>query len=103
VKKSVTFVLVFLLALGARAEASAPAAYKKCRNCHGTPGGGGTKAAPDLAESELSFEQFRNQALNGSEWEGKPPKNWKYRWKKMPPQVGLSDSDLKALYEYIKR
>lgn len=79
-----------------------PVSYRKCVTCHGEPGGGGTMAAPDLAGMELDFGQFKKQLLKGSDWEGKPPKKWKYRWKKMPPQVGLSEEQIRALFEYIK-
>lgn len=58
--------------------------------------------APDLAETEYDLGQFKKQLLSGSDWEGKPPGKWKYRWKKMPPQVGLSEKQIKALFEYIK-
>jgi mono/diheme cytochrome c family protein len=84
------------------AWAGAPPAFEKCVKCHGPLGDGGTKAAPDLAATGLTFEQFKLQIKKGSMWKGRHMKNPRYRWKKMPRQVNLSDADIESLYHYIR-
>ncbi|MBI4667508.1 MAG: hypothetical protein HY751_13990 [Nitrospinae bacterium] len=81
--------------------ADAPAVYAMCRNCHNYPGSIGPRSAPDLSESTYTLDQFRNQLMNGSKWPGKPPKKQKYRWKEMPPQIGLAEKQIVELYGYI--
>lgn len=78
-----------------------PKIYQKCYKCHGAPGDGGTKQAPDLAASKLDYVQFKKQVKEGSTWKGKPKRKWKYRHKKMPAQLGLTKIELQQLYVYI--
>lgn len=86
---------------GQRGLPGAPTAYKKCRVCHGAPGEGGTRHAPDLAESRMTPEQFRTQVAKGSKWDGKPPKIPAYKYKKMPAQIGVSDADVERIYNFV--
>ncbi len=78
-----------------------PKAYKRCAKCHGEPGAGGTRAAPDLKISEYSLAQFKMQVQNGSNWEGRPPKKQQYRKKKMPAQRTVKEEDIETIYKYI--
>lgn len=84
-----------------RSVPGAPAAYKKCRTCHGVPGGGGTPHAPDLAEPRLTLDQFKTQVAKGSRWDGKPPKIPEYKYKKMPAQIGVSEADVERIYNFV--
>lgn len=79
----------------------APSAYKKCKVCHGNPGEGGTRHAPDLAASGMTLKQFKTQVAKGSRWDGKPPKNPEYRYKKMPAQIGVSETDVERIYNFV--
>lgn len=100
-----TFVVtVFSLVLlaGPALAGDAPAAYKKCKVCHGDVGADKGKVGPDLAKSGMSLEQFTNQVKSGSKWDGKPAPIAGYEKKKMPAQKGLSDGDIKALYDYVQ-
>lgn len=89
------------IAMATPSFANAPAAFQKCVKCHGKPGGGGTRAAPDLAESKLNHEQFIKQIKKGSRWKTRDMKHPRYRWKKMPAQRNLSDEQVELLYKYI--
>lgn len=99
---AMTLLLVFSTAGYAAAMDAQKLYEKRCKNCHGSPGWGGTRTAPDLADTKLTFEQFEKQIKYGSNWEGKPPKRRRYRYKKMPPQLNLSESEMKSLYSYIR-
>lgn len=99
--KGISFLLVALFASVAPAWAEAPAVFKKCVKCHGQLGKGFTRAAPDLAESHLTPEQFTKQIRKGSKWKTRDMKHPRYRWKKMPSQRNLSDEEIKRLYKYI--
>ncbi|MGK7346643.1 MAG: c-type cytochrome [Candidatus Nitrospinota bacterium M3_3B_026] len=94
----------FSLALmaGAALAGDAPAAYKKCKTCHGDVGAGKGKIGPDLVKSSMSLEQFTNQVKKGSKWDGKPAPIAGFEKKKMPPQKKLSDEDIKTLYDYVQ-
>jgi len=101
--KAVMAALVSLALLAAPAMAAdMPKAFKKCKVCHGIPGTGKGKVGPDLATTKYTLEQVTKQVHNGSKWDGKPPKQEKYAKKKMPKQKGLSDADIKAIYDYIQ-
>ena len=79
-----------------------PKPYKKCKTCHGIPGAGKGKIGPDLVTSNYTLEQYTHQVKHGSKWDGKPAKMAKYAKKKMPPQKGLSDADIKTIYDYVQ-
>jgi len=81
---------------------SRPKVFTKCVKCHGEVGQGGTRAAPDLATTRMTFKQFKTQVRHGSGWKNRPPKNPRYRWKKMPAQIGVDDTDLEKIYSFIK-
>ncbi|MBI4827915.1 MAG: c-type cytochrome [Nitrospinae bacterium] len=83
-------------------KAAAPVAYAKCKPCHGVPGAGGTKMAPDLLESSYTLEQFTMQAQSGSQWEGKPAKHQSYRTKSMPPRPEVTQEDTDAIFRYVQ-
>ena len=74
---------------------------ENCVKCHGKLGNGGTRAAPDLAESKLNPGQFRKQIKKGSKWKTRDMKHPRYRWKKMPAQRNLSDEEIERLDKYI--
>ncbi len=86
----------------ALSKTSPPKAFTKCAKCHGAVGHGGTRTAPDLATTKMTFKQFKTQVRHGSGWKGRPPKNPRYRWKKMPAQIGVDDTDLEKIYSFIK-
>lgn len=101
--RAVFLALVSLALLaGPSLAGDAPKAFRKCKTCHGPIGADKGKLGPDLIKESLNFEQFTMQVKNGSNWEGKPPKQAGYEKKKMPPQKKVSDEDIKALYDYIK-
>jgi len=77
----------------------APAAYEKCKRCHGNPGWIVPRIGPDLAASKYTYEQFSAQVKKGSNWPGKPPKNFRFRDREMPP-VNISDAEIKAIFDY---
>ena len=79
-----------------------PEAFAKCKPCHGLPGAGGTKMAPDLAESAYTPGQFASQVKLGSQWEGKPAKHSSYRAKTMPPRPDVTQADVDAIYQYVQ-
>ena len=99
--KRISFLPVALILAVAPAWAEAPVVFEKCVKCHGQPGSGGTRAAPDLSESGLTQEQFRKQIKRGSKWKTREMKHPRYRWKKMPAQRNLSDEEIERLYQYL--
>ncbi len=82
--------------------ADMPPAYKKCKSCHGLPGGGGKKNGPDLANSKMTLEQYVKQVKTGSKWEGRPPKMKGFEKKKMRGSKKLTNEQIKEIYDYIK-
>lgn len=101
--KTVMAALASLALLASPALAGgAPAKYKKCKICHGDVGADKGKVGPDLVKTNYTLEQFTNQVKNGSKWDGKPGKQAGYEKKKMPKQKGLSDDDIKAIYDYVQ-
>jgi len=100
--KKIVFLLAGLILAVTPAFAEAPAVFAKCVKCHGQPGKGGTRAAPDLSGSKLSLAQFSKQIKKGSKWKTREMKRPMYRWKKMPAQLNLSDEEIEKLYQYIQ-
>lgn len=99
--KEICLSLAAVFAAVAPVWAVAPVVFKKCVQCHGELGKGGTRAAPDLSEGYLTPEQFRKQMKKGSKWKTRDMKHPRYRWKKMPAQRNLSDEEIERLYKYI--
>jgi len=98
------FVLVIVgaaLAAGCVPGPRAPEAYSRCEKCHGMPGGGRQKGGPDLAGSTTDLEVFSRQVKLGSRWKNVGAKKPGYKWKEMPPQTGVSDEDIKAIFKFI--
>jgi len=81
--------------------ATAPAVFTRCVKCHGQPGAGGTRAAPDLAETRMNPEQFAIQVRKGSKWPDRPPKHPRYRRKEMPAQLGVTGEQIEDIYRYL--
>jgi hypothetical protein len=103
--KRVVVVAALGLALTAGvAVAGTPQVYlDKCRNCHGMPGKWWAKNyGPDLAKTKFTLEQFIRQVRYGSKWEGKPPLAFKYKTRVMPPQVGVEEDEIAAIYVWAK-
>ncbi len=101
--RSVIVVIASLLVGGGSAFAGdAPATYERCKKCHGTPGQWWSETVgPRLEKTKYTFEQFYNQVTYGSRWEGKPKRAFAYRSREMPMQVGLSDDEIRALYDWL--
>lgn len=101
-----TAIFTVVLSLGFIAgtgwAADMPAKYKKCKACHGIPGVMKKKMGPNLAASSMTLEQFNMMVTKGSKWDGRPAKIAGFEKKKMKPQKGLSEEQVKEIFDYVQ-
>ncbi|VAX19192.1 hypothetical protein MNBD_NITROSPINAE01-1428 [hydrothermal vent metagenome] len=95
-------VVSFVILTAPAFAADFPKPYKKCKTCHGIPGEAKKKMGPNLANSKLTLEQFKNMVANGSKWDGRPAKQAGFEKKKMKPVKGVKPDDVKTIFEYVQ-
>ncbi|HJM82619.1 MAG TPA: cytochrome c [Nitrospinota bacterium] len=98
----ITVLSTLLFIFASLSWAQIPHVYGKCISCHGIPGKGNTKIAPDLADSSYTLEQMKMQVYKGSNWQNKPREKMRYRKKKMPAITKINDEEIEAIYKYVR-
>ena len=92
---------LFIIA-GPAYAVDAPKKYRKCKACHGLPGGGKTKWGPDLFASKMNLEQYKKIIKVGSKFAGRPDKMPGFEKKKMNKVRGLTEEDVEEIFNYIQ-
>ncbi|MBI5816220.1 MAG: cytochrome c [Nitrospinae bacterium] len=100
--RNIIFALSLTIIATASHGAEMPKVYVRCVKCHEKPGSPFQKFGPDLGETKFTLDQFIKQVKNGSRWEGKPQRGFKFRSRAMPPQDGLTDEEIKLIYNYVR-
>jgi len=94
-KRIVLAVACTLAFTAARAEDGKAVFAAKCASCHGPDGKGQTKMGEKLGVKDLTKTTLSQADVQKTIETGKPPKMTPYKGK-------LSDSEIKAVAEYVK-